>query len=74
MAAVLALSLTACGGSSDGGGTGSDGGGETQTSSAQNVYSAEEVVLSDEEGMLEDMSVEGLTFCDGRLYAKGFVF
>ncbi len=79
MAAVLALSLTACGGSSDGGGTGSGGtgsggGGETQTSSAQNVYSAEEVVLSDEEGMLEDMSVEGLTFCDGRLYAKGFVF
>ena len=74
MAAVLALSLTACGGSSDGGGTGSSGGGETQTSSAQNVYSAEEVVLSDEEGMLEDMSVEGLTFCDGRLYAKGFVF
>ena len=72
-AAVLALSLTACsGGNSDGNnGKGND---KTPSSSAQSVYSAEELVLSDEEGMLEDMSVEGLTYCDGRLYAKGFSF
>ena len=74
-AAVLALSLTACGsGNSDGNSGSGSAGGKEPSSSAQNVYSSEEVVLNDEEGMLEDMSVEGLTYCNGRLYAKGFSF
>ena len=71
-AAVLALSLTACGGKSDGNSAPETG--KDPSSSAENVYSAEELILNDEDGMLEDMSVEGLTFCDGRLYAKGFSF
>ncbi|MBQ1403724.1 MAG: hypothetical protein IIY85_00365, partial [Lachnospiraceae bacterium] len=72
-AAILALSVTACGGGNSDGNSGSAGGNEP-SSSTQNVYSSEEVVLNDEEGMLEDMSVEGLTYCNGRLYAKGFSF
>ena len=64
--------MTACGGKSDGNSTPESG--KDPSSSAENVYSAEELILNDEDGMLEDMSVEGLTFCDGRLYAKGFSF
>ena len=80
MAAVLAVTLAACGGSSGGsGGSGkpAEQGGGTQNeaaSPADCVYSAEQLMLTDSEGLLTDLNVDGLAYRDGKLYATAFSF
>ena len=74
LAAVLALTLAACGGG-NGGGSGSSGkpaeqqGGSAapEAASTDCVYSAEELVLTDDEGLLTDLNVESLVNRDERL-------
>ena len=81
LAAVLALTLAACGGG-NGGGSGSSGkpaeqqGGSAapEAASTDCVYSAEELVLTDDEGLLTDLNVESLVNRDERLYATAFSF
>ena len=61
-AAVLALTMAACGGGSSSGGGGEKpaaGGGETESADTNCVYSAEQIIL-DDEGALGDLSVDGL--------------
>ena len=82
LAAVLALTLAACGGNGGGnGGSGSSGkpaeqqgGAAAEASSADCVYSAEELVLTDDEGLITDLNVETLVNRDNRLYATAFSF
>ena len=76
MAAVLALTMTACGGgssSSSSGGKEPQGGGTAAAADADCVYSSQQIVLEDEEeGFLDDMNVDSLAYRDGRLYATGY--
>ena len=75
-AAVLALTMAACGGGSSSGGGGEKpaaGGGETESADTNCVYSAEQIIL-DDEGALGDLSVDGLYYKDGKLYATGFYY
>lgn len=81
MAAVLALTMTACGGGGNtsdpgsGGGSGSGSGTGTEAvSSADCVYSTESIILEDEDGYLEDLSIDNLAYRDGRIYGTGFVY
>ena len=68
MAAVLALTMTACGGgssssSSSGGGKEPQGGGTAAAADADCVYSSQQIVLEDEEeGFLDDMNVDSLAW------------
>ena len=76
MAAVLALSMTACGGgSSNSGGSGKDSqsGGSSAEVNAECVYNSQQIILEDEEeGFLDDLNVDSLAYRDGRLYATGY--
>lgn len=76
MAAVLTLTLTACGGgSSDKKDSGKENTPEAATAdSADCVYNAEQVVIEDEEGMLGELNVEALSYMNGRMYATGFSY
>ena len=71
LAAVLALSMTACGK----GGSGSDqnetGSGAASAESTDCVYSSEQIVIDDEDGILTDLNIDSLAYRDGRLYATG---
>ena len=71
-AAVLALTMTACGGGSNN--TGNSGEKPEETATADCVYSAEQIVLEDEEGNLQDLNIDHLAYRDGRLYATGFSY
>ena len=76
MAAVLALTMTACGGASSSSSSGAkdpQGGAGTAAVNADCVYSSQQIVLEDEEeGFLNDINVDSLAFKDGRLYATGY--
>lgn len=73
MAAILALSMTACGGGSS---EKPDAGSEpaAESSGTDCVYSSEQVILEDTDGMLEGLTVDNLLYKDGRIYAKGFTY
>ena len=75
-AAVLALTLAACGGKTEGSKPSPQGGEAQQeaASAADCVYSAEQLMLIDDEGLLTDLNVDGLAYRDGRLYATAFSF
>ena len=81
-AAVLTLSVAACGGgtgsesaSPDAGSAGKE---ETQAADSADrnnwVYSAEQLAIEDETGELGDLSIDNLYYKDGRFYATGFYF
>ena len=82
MAAVLVLTMTACGGgSSNSGGSGgssgsgkdSQGGGSSAAVNADCVYNSQQIILEDEEeGFLDNMNIDSLAYRDGRLYATGY--
>ena len=80
MAAVLTLTLAACGkGGSEqkepGAGTGAVTGAGGETAAAVDcVYNAEQLMLSDDEGLLGDINIDGMAYSSGRLYATGFSF
>ena len=78
-AAVLALTLAACGGNGGNSGSGNPAaqGGEAQqeaAAAADCVYSAEQLMLIDDEGLLTDLNVDGLAYRNARLYATAFSF
>ena len=73
--ASLILTLSACGGGSEGSGENSaPSGGQETAAAADYVYSAEQVIIEDEAGELGDLSIDNLFFKDGKLYATGFYF
>ena len=75
MTASLILTLSACGGGSEGSGDNSaPSGGQETAAAADYVYSAEQVIIEDEAGELGDLSIDNLFFKDGKLYATGFYF
>ena len=75
MTASLILTLSACGGGSEGSGENSaPSGGQETAAAADYVYSAEQVIIEDEAGELGDLSIDNLFFKDGKLYATGFYF
>ncbi|MBP3879178.1 MAG: hypothetical protein J6D46_02570, partial [Lachnospiraceae bacterium] len=75
-AAVLALTMTACGGASSSSSSGAkdpQSGAGAAAVNADCVYSSQQIVLEDEEeGFLNDLNVDSLAFKDGRLYATGY--
>ena len=74
MAAVLALTMTACGrGGSDQ--KEPETGNATETAAAQDcVYSAEQIAVQDSDGIMSDLNVENMAYKDGRLYAAGYSY
>ena len=82
-AAVLTLSLVACGGGKENETAAPDQGtaGKEQTQAADEtedrtnwVYSAQQLAVEDETGELSDLSIDNLYYKDGRFYATGFYF
>ena len=76
MAAVLTLTLTACGGgSSEKKDSGKENTPEAVAADSTGcVYSAEQIAIEDEEGMLGELNVEQLSYLNNRLYATGFSY
>ena len=74
MAAVLALTMTACGrGGRDQ--KEPETGNATETAAAQDcVYSAEQIAVQDSDGIMSDLNVENMAYKDGRLYAAGYSY
>ena len=72
MAAVLALTMAACG---KGGNDKKEPGAVTQTAaSGDYVYSAQPVELQDNDGFLADFNMDSLMYKDGRIYAAGYSY
>ena len=72
MAAVLALTMTACG---KGGNDKKEPDGGTQAAASSDcVYSAQPIELQDNEGFLADFNMENLICKDGRIYAAGYSY
>ena len=72
MAAVLALTMAACG---KGGNDKKEPDGGTQAAASSDcVYSAQPIELQDNEGFLADFNMENLICKDGRIYAAGYSY
>ena len=72
MAAVLALTMAACG---KGGNDKKEPGAGTQAAaSVDYVYSAQPVELQDNDGFLADFNMDSLMYKDGRIYAAGYSY
>ena len=70
----MALTLTACGGSSSDQ-KGNEGGSAASPAADQNcAYSAQQVFLEDGQGILADVNLERLSYIDGKLYATGYSY
>ena len=70
----MALTLTACGGSSSDQ-NGNEGGSAASPAADQScAYSAQQVFLEDGQGVLADVNLERLSYIDGKLYATGYSY
>ena len=76
MAAVLVLTMTACG---KGGGDQKEpantaSGGDAAAEAQDCVYSAEQIAVDDADGVMSDLNVENMVYRDGRLYLAGYSY
>lgn len=75
IAAVLALTMTACGkGGSEQKEPADSSAGVTEAAAQDCVYSAEQISVDDTDGILSDLNVENLVYRDGRLYLAGYSY